>query len=65
VGAGVAGARAPHRASGSGAAGTQWDVARLDVRDAADIPGTGTVPAAVNVSGGTLTYKADHEISAR
>lgn len=34
----------------------------VDVRDAADIPATGTIPGAINVSLGTLTYKADHEV---
>lgn len=34
----------------------------IDVRDAADIPPTGTVPGAMNISLGSLTYKADHEV---
>ena len=34
----------------------------VDVRDAADIAATGIIPEAVNVSLGSLTYKADHEI---
>lgn len=34
----------------------------IDVRDAADIAATGTVPGAINVSYGTLTYAADHEV---
>jgi rhodanese-related sulfurtransferase len=34
----------------------------LDVRDAADIAGTGIIPGAINVTLGTLTYKADHEV---
>jgi rhodanese-related sulfurtransferase len=34
----------------------------IDVRDAADIAATGTVPGAINVSLGSLTYKADHEV---
>lgn len=34
----------------------------IDVRDAADISLTGTVPGAMNISLGSLTYKADHEV---
>ncbi|MCK6623773.1 MAG: sulfurtransferase [Anaerolineae bacterium] len=34
----------------------------VDVRDAADIAVTGIIPEAINVSLGSLTYKADHEI---
>lgn len=34
----------------------------IDVRDAADIPVTGIIPGAVNISLGSLTYKADHEV---
>ena len=34
----------------------------VDVRDAADIPVTGIIPGAVNISLGTLTYKADDEV---
>ena len=34
----------------------------VDVRDAADIAATGIIPEAINVSLGSLTYKADHEI---
>jgi rhodanese-related sulfurtransferase len=34
----------------------------VDVRDAADIAVTGIIPGAVNVSLGSLTFKADHEI---
>jgi len=34
----------------------------IDVRDAADITGTGSVPGAMNISMGSLTYKADHEV---
>jgi rhodanese-related sulfurtransferase len=34
----------------------------IDVRDAADINGTGIIPDAMNISLGTLTYKADNEI---
>ena len=33
----------------------------IDVRDAAEITATGTVPGAINVSDGTLTYAADNE----
>ncbi|MCL5999553.1 MAG: YdhR family protein [Chloroflexi bacterium] len=38
------------------------DLLVIDVRDAADIAQTGTVPGAVNISLGALTYKADHEV---
>jgi len=34
----------------------------IDVRDAADIAGTGIIPGAVNISLGTLTYKADNQV---
>lgn len=34
----------------------------IDVRDAADIAQTGTVPGAVNLSFGSLTYLADNEV---
>jgi len=34
----------------------------VDVRDAADIAVTGIIPGAINVSLGTLTFKADHEV---
>lgn len=34
----------------------------IDVRDAADITATGTVPGAVNISYGALTYQADHTL---
>jgi rhodanese-related sulfurtransferase len=34
----------------------------IDVRDAADINGTGMIPDAMNISLGTLTYKADNEV---
>ncbi len=34
----------------------------VDVRDAADIPVTGIIPGAVNISLGTLSYKADDEV---
>ena len=34
----------------------------VDVRDAADIPTTGIIPGAVNISLGTLTYKADSQV---
>ena len=34
----------------------------IDVRDAADIAGTGIIPGAVNISLGSLTYKADNQV---
>lgn len=34
----------------------------IDVRDAADIVVTGTIPGAVNISYGALTYQADHGV---
>jgi rhodanese-related sulfurtransferase len=34
----------------------------IDVRDAADIPATGIIPGAINISYGALTYKADNEV---
>ncbi|MDP1715560.1 MAG: rhodanese-like domain-containing protein [Anaerolineales bacterium] len=34
----------------------------IDVQDAADIAATGTIPGAINVSLGSLTYKADNEV---
>ena len=34
----------------------------VDVRDAAEIPATGIIPGAVNISLGTLTYKADGQV---
>src|SRR5688572_11421868 len=34
----------------------------VDVRDTADINSTGIIPDALNISLGTLTYKADNEI---
>jgi rhodanese-related sulfurtransferase len=34
----------------------------VDVRDEADIPTTGIIPGAVNISLGTLTYKADSQV---
>ena len=34
----------------------------IDVRDAADIAATGIIPGAVNISLGSLTYKADNEV---
>jgi rhodanese-related sulfurtransferase len=40
----------------------QPDTLVIDVRDAADIAGTGTVPGAVNLSYGALTYLADNEV---
>lgn len=38
------------------------DLLVVDVRDATDIAATGTVPGAVNISYGTLTYQADHTL---
>lgn len=38
------------------------DLLVIDVRDAADIAQTGTVPGAVNFSYGALTYLADNEV---
>ena len=34
----------------------------IDPRDAADIPATGIIPEAMNISYGALTYKADNEL---
>ena len=34
----------------------------IDPRDAADIPVTGIIPEAMNISYGALTYKADDEL---
>lgn len=34
----------------------------IDVRDAADVASTGTIPGAMNISLGSLTYKADSEV---
>ena len=34
----------------------------IDVRDAADIPATGIIPSAANISLGSLTYRADNEV---
>ena len=34
----------------------------IDVRDAAEIPLTGIIPGAVNISYGALTYRADDEV---
>lgn len=34
----------------------------IDVQDAADIALTGSIPGAINISLGSLTYKADHEL---
>ncbi len=34
----------------------------VDVRDPADIAVTGIIPTAINVTLGTLAYKADHEV---
>lgn len=38
------------------------DLLIIDVRDAADVAQTGTVPSAVNISYGALTYMADNEV---
>jgi rhodanese-related sulfurtransferase len=38
------------------------DTLVIDVRDAADIAVTGTIPGALNISYGALTYQADHEV---
>jgi rhodanese-related sulfurtransferase len=38
------------------------DMLVIDVRDASDIAGTGIIPGAVNISLGTLTYKADNQV---
>ncbi len=38
------------------------DALVIDVRDAADIPATGIIPGAVNISLGTLTFKADNQV---
>ena len=34
----------------------------IDPRDAADIPATGIIPGAMNISYDALTYKADNEL---
>lgn len=34
----------------------------IDVRDASDVSMTGTIPSAMNISLGSLTYKADKEV---
>ena len=34
----------------------------VDVRDAEEIPATGMIPGAINVSAGSLLYKADQEV---
>jgi len=39
---------------------TPWTLV-IDPRDAADIPVTGLIPGAMNISYGALTYKADNE----
>jgi rhodanese-related sulfurtransferase len=38
------------------------DLLIIDVRDAADIAATGTIPGAINISLGTLTYAADDQV---
>ena len=40
----------------------QPDTLVIDVRDASDVAQTGTVPGAVNLSYGALTYLADNEV---
>jgi rhodanese-related sulfurtransferase len=40
------------------------DTLVIDVRDAADIAATGIIPGAVNISLGTLGYKADNQVPA-
>ena len=34
----------------------------IDVRDAEELPATGMIPGAINVSAGSLLYKADQEV---
>ncbi len=34
----------------------------IDVQDATDIASTGSIPGAINISLGSLTYKADHSL---
>jgi rhodanese-related sulfurtransferase len=41
---------------------TEPELLIIDVRDAADIAQTGTVPGAINISYGALTYMADHQV---
>jgi len=41
---------------------TTPDTLVVDVRDPADIAATGIIPGAINVTLGTLTFKADHEV---
>lgn len=40
---------------------TDPDTLVIDVRDAAEIAATGTLPGALNISYGALTYQADHQ----
>lgn len=40
------------------------DTLVIDVRDAADVTATGTIPGALNISYGALTYQADHQAPA-
>ncbi len=40
---------------------TDPDTLVIDVRDAAEIATTGTLPGALNISYGALTYQADHQ----
>lgn len=37
----------------------------IDVRDAADLRGTGIIPGAANISLGSLTYRADNRCRRR
>jgi rhodanese-related sulfurtransferase len=43
---------------------SEKDLLVIDVRDAADVAQTGTVPGAINLSYGALTYLADNEVPA-
>lgn len=38
------------------------DLLVIDVRDAAEVAQTGTIPGAINLSYGVLTYSADHTV---
>jgi rhodanese-related sulfurtransferase len=41
---------------------SEKDLMVIDVRDAADVAQTGTIPGAINLSYGSLTYLADTEV---
>lgn len=41
---------------------TNPNILVVDVRDPVDLAVTGIIPGAINISLGTLTYKADHEV---